>query len=210
MQNLYFLNFLHQINNKLVNLENFNSLIVFENSIMCERLEGLYNSIQSLLGSLSLTEKLKNEFLAVLLSVKKMSTNYESLQNSIKKIVYEKDKAVYNYESILKSQATYEEVKGKIINSYKTSISILKQDLENQKLENSRLVAENSKFETKLNNVSAELSTYQKKYSKSIKNNAFSLYSEKLCGNCNKTYFEDDNFNWSCSIHHGKYNGQMY
>lgn len=33
---------------------------------------------------------------------------------------------------------------------------------------------------------------------------------EKICKLCNRIYFENENFNWSCKTHLGKYSGEMY
>lgn len=35
-------------------------------------------------------------------------------------------------------------------------------------------------------------------------------YLEYICKHCNKEFFEEDNFNWSCCIHLSEYSGEMY
>ena len=35
-------------------------------------------------------------------------------------------------------------------------------------------------------------------------------YLECICKHCNKEFYEEDNFNWSCCIHLSEYSGEMY
>jgi hypothetical protein len=130
-------------------VEQYSSLITFENSILCERLRGLYKAFDSLLGSVSITNKITDEYYTLLPALRNFTADYSVLQKNLYNAIEQKDKLSKSYLKLSNDKLQYDEVRNKVVNSYKTSIKILKQDLLNTNIEKDRIMNENILLEKK-------------------------------------------------------------
>lgn len=183
---------------------------MFENSIMCDSLEGLYKSLEFLLGSHSSNTKLHDEYNFIVGSLADVLKDYIFLKSSMRDIITERDELRLAYESTVDKRLSFDDIRNKIIKSHKTTIKILEQDLENERRKREALSHELIEQEKQYNNTNSELNSLRQKISKQFKSSEAAFHMKKVCSNCSQIYTEETNYNWSCRTHLNKYNGENY
>jgi hypothetical protein len=194
----------------MVELKEYNSLIMLENSIMCDRLEHLYSSLSNLIGSFSSTEKLTHEYEIIHKSAIHALQTAETLENSLKLAISENEKLKENVAELASVKTSLETIREKTAKSYKTTMSILKKELELEKTERGKIDSEKTELEKKLANSSSELKICMKKFSKIKQAGKNDKSLLKVCMKCGQIFTEDTNFNWSCRVHLSKFSGEQY
>lgn len=71
-----------------------------------------------------------------------------------------------------------------------------RKDLENLSKQYESLTQEHSRLRTKVKHIRLKRSQ--------------SHMEEKLCRSCHKAFYENDNFNWSCSTHSSEFSGELW
>jgi hypothetical protein len=186
------------------------SLLMFENAIMCDMLEGLYKSFDSLVGSYSVTNKIYDEYQVMTNVFGDIVKEHVDNQSTFRRAVVDRDNVRTAYNALLEKRENYDDVRGKVIKSYKTTIKILRQDLENERKKREVLTQEFEELEKKYTHTNTELNSLRRKIMKQLKSTEAFLHVTKVCINCSQVYTEEGNFNWSCRTHLSKYNGENY
>lgn len=206
----FFLTRKNRINNKLVELEHFSALLIFENSIICERLEGLHKALESLLGIYSSNNKITDEFSVVIDLVKILNTDFKEVHEKVNKVVREKDEIVNLSKDFLEQRLGLDDKKNKIIKAFKDSKKDLDQALAIEKSTNEKLKIKLVDQEKIISCLNTELSGLKQKCTRFNTSLAVVSEEEKVCVNCRKVYKESENYNWSCRYHMSKYSGVLY
>ena len=92
--------------------------------------------------------------------------------------------------------------------NFKGQYSALQSELSKTIEERESLKDKNLDLEKKFSDLSEELKKLRTKLKQ--KPAFLDLEVEKFCSKCQKTYFEHENFNWSCRTHQNQYSGNMY
>jgi hypothetical protein len=207
---IFFLNCLNRINNQLVEMEHFSSLLAFENAIMCQSLEGLYKSLDCLIGHESASKKMMDEFSIIIRSFQSISQEFKSLSASLTDNIRQKDDLLVSFSDFEEKKASFEETKAQLVRNFKDSMSVLKNELNEAQTDQSRLKIENIDLEKRLKNLLTELTALRSKSVKFSSTLNRTLALDQVCQNCRVIFKESENFNWSCRQHPSKFSGTVY
>lgn len=173
---------------------------------MEEKIKGLYESLIELIGKCSIVEKLEEEHKIVLESLKISNENDSVDYKMFMKKTKEISMALEDYSELIKVKEEYIAKRDKIVKLYT-------EKLKNIQKEHAQLIEEKEIYrkqllesEKRYSEAAEELKRlkFLKKKSKKAQND------ELFCGKCLKTYFESENFNWSCRTHQSQISNDHY
>jgi hypothetical protein len=98
--------------------------------------------------------------------------------------------------------------KEKLTKGFKERYTAMQKELNIMFEERERFKSKSDEFEKKFMDVSEEFKKLRHKMKQ--KYSSADDIEEKFCRNCQKSYFEKENFNWSCRIHASKLSGDTY
>ncbi|CAG9322869.1 unnamed protein product [Blepharisma stoltei] len=199
------------LDNKSNELLHWYSLLEMQSDIMGERLKGLYEASLSLNGPVNSRDAIHDE--NDILKQKSVELCLYTIENEdIAEITLTKyiEYITQNHVFSMKRTDYREEVKS-LKNHIKDVLHQKSKQISQAKDERDFLESKYQDLEKKydeLNEGYAKLRQQAREINSKRKLNG--LDEEKLCKFCNKNYYERDNFNWSCCLHPGKWNGTMY
>jgi hypothetical protein len=182
--------------------------MLLEKEIMGERLTGLYKSLDNILGNLSVTNKITEEFQLYFAEGKKIAYEVDiSNQNSFDATT-QKDKIMKQYLNLTENRSDLMTQKEKALKLLKEKFSSLQKELNVASEEKEIFKGKLEESEKKLLDITEEFKKYRHKtkltYSYVTGN------EEKFCKNCQKSFYESENYNWSCRTHASKLVGDTY
>ena len=184
---------INKLTNDLIQLENSNNLNFFEKELMAEKVKGLYEAYENLVGSHSIIHKIDNEIAQIYNTSKELIENEASINANYISTVNDRKRLIEEYQEFVNIKNELKEEKPKIIKSFRERYSILQGD-------NQSIIAEREKFKQQYFDLEKKYSDLSEEYKKlrlkiKQKANLLELDEEKYCRKCQKTYFEIDNFN---------------
>ena len=175
---------------------------------MCEVIEGLYKSLDRLIGSSSDSFKLSEEYSLIHKSANTGISLFEQILSEAKGAVYEKDLILTDFSNYTEERNTFEESKLKTLKHFKDStaclkaeLALLKTELDNEKQKNQALLKQ-------VDSLSSEIKSLKKRFVKTSP--SLNKFKELVCQNCKQMYMERENFNWSCKYHKCEYSDNVY
>ena len=202
------LTLINKLKNDLIQLENSSTLRQFEKELMTERIKGLYEALQSLIGSFSISYKIEEEYKSLFMSCREILESHKILNESFANVLDERNNLLEDYSDLYSVKNELETQKDKIMKNFKGQYSALQSELSKTIEERESLKDKNLDLEKKFSDLSEELKKLRTKLKQ--KPAFLDLEVEKFCSKCQKTYFEHENFNWSCRTHQNQYSGNMY
>ncbi|CAG9327405.1 unnamed protein product [Blepharisma stoltei] len=178
-----------------------------KNDIMGESLKGLHQSCKSVVFPTDLEEILKNEIKNSSRYTYRISQISDQYTNDLKEVLKENDEHFkYNGINAKKRISLRSELK-QLKNSIKTKLDNLNKNLI-QAISDRRNFKESLE---KLENQYKELTeTYERARLDERKLGKKFEVDERICKNCQKPYYESQNFNWSCKRHQSTWSGEVY
>lgn len=197
--------------NKATELEHRNSLLRMENDVIGERLKGLYDAFDRLLGKTCFEEKIRQELKVIALSNASLSefsmTNAASLQKASK----DRDSLKDDFEETIKQRNEMKSERDKLFARLKKEVAKWELDYKRVDEERGKVQSDLVELEKRHKMVSEEQEkTRQKLKHMRSKRRQFGELEEKICKNCGKSYYDNENYNWSCRIHFSQYSGEMW
>ena len=202
------LTLVNKIKTIAVLLEHDNSLIQLEKEIMGERLTGLYKSLDDILGKYSSSNKLSQEVRIVSAEARENVRKLEEMGGNLSRVSKEKDELMNNHIELTESKLDLVSQRDKLIKAFKDKQNSIQKELSNATEERETMKSKLAELEKKLFDVSEEFKRHRQKFK--IKHSSLEDAEEKFCKNCQKSFHERDNFNWSCRVHASKLTGDYY
>lgn len=179
-----------------------------EKEIMGERLTGFYRSLDNIIGTSSLYNKLKDESQIIFFEAKQAFEELDSITNILAKTLGEKNNMKNGYIELNEIKSDLMSQKEKLTKGFKERYTAMQKELNIMFEERERFKSKSDEFEKKFMDVSEEFKKLRHKMKQ--KYSSADDIEEKFCRNCQKSYFEKENFNWSCRIHASKLSGDTY
>ncbi|OMJ90756.1 hypothetical protein SteCoe_6834 [Stentor coeruleus] len=179
-----------------------------EKEIIIEKFKGMHNAFSKLIGSHSSLAKVVEELKIVNSFAKETIRNSDDLKMSFGKIAFERDKFLYALADLNESTADLSAQKEKILKVFKEKLSSVQKDLQSAVEERESLNLKLTELDKKYQDLLEEFRKFRQKIK--IRYTALSKNEEKFCKNCQKSFYESENFNWSCKIHSSKLSGDIF
>jgi hypothetical protein len=174
--------------------------MAIENQILKDKLAGLSQSFESIMFKKSELE-ISLDFLSKIIQL--ASENDKKLWACEKKFIDMKIlKEDLNYRLVKLTDA-----KNIIVFNQEKVLEQTKEKLAKSKEELVLALEEKERVKGRLENLQSShqslVEVYEKMRKRALQANSRSLANstEKMCTNCKKVYFEEENFNWSCKVH---------
>lgn len=191
-----------------IQLEHNISIMNLEKEIIVEKFKGMHNAFNSLIGSHSLFSKSTEEVKMISNSANESYKAYDELRKGVEDIVIDRDKYLYALINLEESKIDVDVQREKLIKLFKEKFSQAQKDLFSAIEERDHLKMKCHELDKKYQDLQEEF----KKFRQKVKVRYISLNKneEKFCKNCQQTYFESENFNWSCKIHTSKLTSSIF
>ncbi|OMJ90184.1 hypothetical protein SteCoe_7473 [Stentor coeruleus] len=199
-----------KIRNIAVKLEYVNTLLVMENDILGEKLKGLYESLNSLIGHQSIDNKILNEYQIIILDNQKLCEDEIRELKMIMTVHDEKQELEQMVKELSDITLGIQDRKDRYIKMLREKNIKLDNELKNVTFNRDKQKTELEELDKKYKNLQDEhikLRTKLKSYKKNVTTD---LLQEKYCKNCQKPFTEAGNFNWSCKRHSSQYCEGVY
>lgn len=175
---------------------------------MGERLTGLYRSLDSIIGTQSSTTKLLSEHDLIVSYAKKILIDLNDTNLVLSQETKEKNKLVKGHLELNTIKSDLLEQKEKLMRSVKEKFSSMQKDLTSAIEEREFIKSKHDELEKKFIDITEEFKKYRAKMR--LKYLSVNEKEEKFCKNCQKTFLEQENYNWSCRVHASKLSGDTY
>ena len=175
---------------------------------MGERLTGLYKAFDHTLGTYSIINKLKSENTIFFEESKKNLTELQENNKTLVLVSDQRDELMKGHLELNDIKEDLLNQKDKIQKAYKEKYISLSKELSLAIEEREFLKSKREESEKKFMDMSEEFKKYRQKMK--VKYSNIQEKEEKFCKNCQKSYYENENYNWSCRVHASKLNGDMY
>lgn len=191
-----------------VQLEHENSLMQLEKEIMGERLTGLYLALDNIIGNYGLCIKMRTEYDIVSKSFKEALLILDDTKKTLSYILRERDMLMRDHIELSDIKSDLLNQKEKMAKVFKEKFTTMQKEL-TQAVESRELFkAKQEETEKKYIDISEEFKKFKHKVK--IKFTSVHEKEEKFCKNCQKSYFESENYNWSCRVHASKITGDTW
>jgi len=189
-------------------LEHSASLMKIEKDIIVDKHKGLFEALQNIFEPYHADFKLRQEFLSFNLKAVLLYNTLETDIKDIQQISTQRDTFMNGYLELSTVENEYFSQKEKISKIFRDKISSVQKDLSASLEEKQNLNQKISDLEKKYESLLEEFKTFRKRMKSKI--SVTEKNEEKFCKNCQKSYFDSDNFNWSCRVHSSTFNEGFY
>lgn len=179
-----------------------------EKDIIVDKHKGLFEAFQCIYEPYNSEFKLKQEFLSFNLKGAALFNTLETDINDLQKISIQRDTFMNGYLELSKVENEYFSQKEKILKIFKEKISSAQKELSASLLEKQNLNIKIEDLEKKYESLFVEFKMFRKRMKSKI--SVADKNEEKFCKNCQKSYFDNENFNWSCRVHSSTFNEGFY
>jgi chromosome segregation ATPase len=197
--------------NKATELEHRNSLLQMENDVIGERLKGLYDAFDRVIGQASFSEKIRQEFQAASLANAALSKFSLIVEQGLSKTSSDHDRLRDEFEETMKLRNEMKTERDKLFARLKKEG--LEWELKHKKVEEeiNKLTEDNANLEKRQKMMGEEQEKTKLKLKQiRSKRRQYGESEEKTCKNCSRSFYENENFNWSCRIHLSQFGGELW
>jgi chromosome segregation ATPase len=197
--------------NMATELEHRNSLLRMENDVIGERLKGLYDAFEKLIGKAGFEAKVKSEFQIGFLAATELTEAALSVEKGLNKAMEGRDRLFDDFEDAIKQRNEMKGERDKLFGKLRTEIAKWEADYKRVDEERSKIQSEHTELE-KIHKIlnDEQGKTRQKLKQMRSKRRQFGEMEEKLCKNCGRSYYDSENYNWSCRVHFSQYGGELW
>ena len=147
------LTLINKLKNDLIQLENSSTLRQFEKELMTERIKGLYEALQSLIGSFSISYKIEEEYKSLFMSCREILESHKILNESFANVLDERNNLLEDYSDLYSVKNELETQKDKIMKNFKGQYSALQSELSKTIEERESLKDKNLDLEKKFSDL---------------------------------------------------------
>jgi chromosome segregation ATPase len=197
--------------NKATELEHRNSLLRMENDVIGERLKGLYDAFDRVIGQAAFSAKLRQEFKAASLANAALSKFSLVVEQGLAEASNDRDRLREEFAETIKQRNEMKAERDRLFARFKKEgqewelkykkveeeINKLTEDKANLERQQKMMGEEQEKTKLKLKQIRSKRRQYGK-------------LEEKTCKNCSRFFYDSENFNWSCRVHLSQFGGEMW
>lgn len=201
------------INDKLkstvLELQHVNALITMGSEVMGERLKGLHSALFSIaaviLNSAKYSEELKgiNDYLIHI--VRELGSSEETAAG----LIIERNECFRATDAIASENIEINYEKAQLTRLYTEKIAALNTALSQCTKDRESFKEKYYESNTQYKNLFKEHSLLKNELKKRKTRNSEET-SEKVCVHCQKSFTEENNYNWSCRTHRSEFQGDIY
>lgn len=175
---------------------------------MADRITGFYKALDNILGTFGIQNKLSDELLILKSKLKDTTNELEISNNSLMSATQDRDILRNDYIELndIKSDLTKQREKANKI--FKEKFVSMQKELTEAIESRDHYKSKQEESEKKYFDISEEFKKFRQKMK--LKYSKVEDNEEKFCKNCQKSYFNSENFNWSCRTHSSKLCGDTY
>ena len=199
-----------KLKNKSLQLEHGNMLLALENSVIGERLKGLYATLQTVCSGKGNTDKFETEFQIMAENVTKLNDFVEKLIDEMRGLIGKKDELMDMNVTLVNLRNEDHMDKTRLATLTRDKIVQLSNELTSISEQRDSSSSQLEKNEKKLKETLEENQRLRKKMKNSRLKRKATDNSDLICKTCQKMYNEMENFNWSCRTHFGDFGGEMW
>ncbi|OMJ86688.1 hypothetical protein SteCoe_11696 [Stentor coeruleus] len=199
-----------KIRNIAVKLEYVNTLLVMENDILGEKLKGLYQSLDSLIGHQSIDDKLLEEYQEIAHAGKVLCESHIGDLKMVMTMTDEKSELEQMIKELSDITLGIQGRKDKYIKMLRDKNAKLENEVKSLTFTRDKQKNESEELDKKYKDLQDEhikLRSKLKSYKTSF---SADLLLEKYCKSCQKPYTEVKNFNWAWIEHSSQYCEGVY
>jgi DNA gyrase/topoisomerase IV subunit A len=179
-----------------------------EKEIMADRITGFYKSLDNIIGTFGIQVKLCDENLMIFKQSKQIIKNQEEVILNFSNAAQERDLLRRDYIELTEIKAELTKQKEKITKIFKEKFTSMQKELNDAVEIRETLRDKLEQADKKYLDIAEEFKRFRQKMK--AKFSGISDKEEKFCKNCQKSFFESENFNWSCRVHASKMSGETY
>ena len=205
---VFFLTLLHKTKTFAIQLEYHNSLMQLEKEIMGDRITGFYIALDNIVGTYGICIKLQDETKFIIEKSSEIVNELEKTAYSLKTVSEDRQSLMNDHIELHELKKDIAVQKDKMVKAFKDKIGSVQKDLTTAVEEKEMYKSKQEEIDKKFVDVSEEFKKFRQKMR--LKVSLSYENEEKFCKNCQKSYYEKDNYNWSCRIHASKISGDIY
>jgi hypothetical protein len=202
---------IHKLKNVAMQLENSHSILQMENTIIGEKLKGLYFAIADIAGSHFLEKKVAREiaFLAECGAI--LGQDLTGKTQNIADLIEQRDSLTAELKESVQFRGEMKEERDKLTKIAKERVSLLQSRISFLEEENTKHIESLLKSEKRTKDLADEYEKLRLKLKQfRQKRKQYGEQDEKVCKYCQKMFVESENYNWSCRTHPSEYGSEMY
>ena len=199
-----------KLQNRALQLEHGNMLLALENSVIGERLKGLYATLRTVASARGSMDKLEAEFALVSESSIQLTQYLGDLHVELQTLLMRRDKLLDMNVMLVNLRNDDHIDKTRLATLSRDKIVQLSTELTSlaEERENSAVLLEKS--EKKMKETAEENQRLRVKMKNSRLKRKANDTGDLMCKLCQKLFNEVENFNWSCRTHFGDFGGEMW
>jgi hypothetical protein len=199
-----------KIRNIAVKLEYVNTLLVMENDILGEKLKGLYQSLDSLIGHESIDNKLIEEYQDIAYAGKILCESHINDLNMVMIMTDEKSELEQMVKELSDITLGIQGRKDKYIKMLRDKNVKLETEVKSLTFTRDKQKSDSEELDKKYKDLQEEHMKLRNKLKSYKTSFSADLLLEKYCKSCQKPYTEATNFNWACKRHSSQYCEGVY
>lgn len=192
-------------------LEHSHAILQMENSIIGEKLKGLYFAIADIAGSHFKEKKVGKEISTLAECGNSLQLYLTTSHQDIASLLLQRDSLTSELTESVLIRGEMKEERDKVTKITKERISQLQSRIGYLEEENTKHVESLSKAEKRNKDLADEYEKLRLKLKQfRLKRKQYGEQEEKVCRHCQRMYIESENYNWSCRTHASEYGSEMY
>ena len=201
----------HKLKNVAMQLEHSHSILAMENTIIGEKLKGLYFAIAEIAGSHFLERKVAKEIEDLAKCGVELGQELMGKSQNIAILTEERDTLTAELTESVQIRGEMKEERDKVAKITKEKVSQLQSRIIFLEEENTKHIESLSKSEKRTKDLADEYEKLRLKLKQfRLKRKQYGEQDEKVCRHCQKMFVESENYNWSCRTHPSEYGSEMY
>ena len=175
---------------------------------MAERISGFYKSLDNIVGTLGIQTKLTEESFLLKSELRTLTALLDTTTKSLTSTTQDRDFIRKDYTELVELKSELIKQKEKITKIFKEKFSSMQKEVTDIIESRDYYKSKHEEAEKKYVDVTEEFKKFRQKMK--LKYSSVQDKEEKFCRNCQKSFFESENFNWSCRTHSSKLTGDVY
>ena len=197
--------------NTATELEYGNELLNMENEIMTKRLGGLYQELDKLPSRKYVEGKIWEELEILLKSLKNLTEFCNDISSNLTNSMNKRDELKGQFQEIEQLTEEIKMQRDKLASATKEHIGKLDKELTETNDAKEEFKSKLSKLEKNYKDLTESYDKMRQKLKQwKQRGKQYGEHEEKSCIKCRKAFTDSENYNWSCKVHTGAYNGENY
>jgi hypothetical protein len=185
-------------------LEHSIHLTFLEKEIVVDRYKGLFEAFSKLFSPFCADFKLNEEFRIIKDQSFKVFQLLQSEKQGMAQMIFERDTFMNGFLKLSDLETEFFSQREKIVKVFKERTQAMQVEISKLSEDKNLLTSKFQELEKKYQTCLDEFKEFRKRVRKKLV--VFDKSEEKFCKNCQKSFIELENFNWSCRTHISLFN----